>query len=588
MDTAKSKNRQRLVRPLALLAGALIAAAALSAPANAAPADGGQQVTKNVAPSKAHQRTTRPVVTNIAPRRVTIGKTLTIRGRNFSRVGSRNTVVFLRHGKRVGSAKAKSATTKRLTVTIPAKLERRLASKAGARIATHFQLRVVVTESKKAGKRGKVTRRSRIYTSNRLAPVIAPRPMKTPTPTPTPTSTTPQNVTPQVAPTSQPVTPEPTSTPGPTVNDYLACDGTITQIEPDNDNDGTPDAVDPDDDNDLLPDTQEKGLRLNPCDADSDGDGVEDGYEYQSALDLNNDDYQEANQVLPSPDKRPYANPLYQDADVDYDGDGLTLKDEFALWQYTYQVNHTAERTLTPLSYSDGEQYSLSTLENGTGRRQPTMTVTAYTPPQSFRAWADLSGYGAPQLFEVDGAHVRGALDLFDADRDGVVTTVPSGDQMRSEQYYWNLDNDNWVSDDERDEDSDGLTNWDEAHGRLTSGYWKDCYSNEAPYPVQYPSTSPVDSDSDGDGVRDGADDQDFDDVPNVMELSRNMAGNRPVQNGCFVGSSPALSRTPHKTYVNPFNPCLPDVDSRTCQRHPATGQAYPPFDADWRPHVLN
>ena len=29
------------------------------------------------------------------------------------------------------------------------------------------------------------------------------------------------------------------------------------------------------------------------------------------------------------------------------------------------------------------------------------------------------------------------------------------------------------------------------------------------------------DEDSDGDGVRDGADDQDHDDVPNVMECSR-------------------------------------------------------------------
>ena len=93
------------------------------------------------------------------------------------------------------------------------------------------------------------------------------------------------------------------------------------------DSDGTPNRVDTDDDNDLLPDTLEKSLRLDPCNADTDGDGVEDGYEYQSAKDLNDDEYQNPNAYLPYPAKTPYPNPLYKtDADTDYDGDTLTLE----------------------------------------------------------------------------------------------------------------------------------------------------------------------------------------------------------------------------------------------------------------------
>jgi hypothetical protein len=483
-----------------------------------------------------------PTISKVAPKTTYVGETLTIQGKYFTRGKGKNSVWFKRDKGKSLLVKAGVSTTRKLQVVIPKSLEKYMVIKAGQPAATRFRLRVL---SKRLGK---------AFTPTGRSPMIGPeRPKDT--------------------------GPAPTDADG-------DCDG-----------DGVKNGVDADDDNDMLPDTQELALKLNPCSPDSDGDGVEDGYEYQSALDLNNDDYQEANKVLPYPGKRPYPNPLYADADTDYDGDGLTLAEEQALWRYTYQVNHTATRTLVPLSYSDGAQYSLSTLAGGTGRRQPTMSVAAYTPPQSFRAWADLTGYGTPQLFDPNGNHTaRTAYDLFDMDHDGVVTTVPrafdgsppSGSQLRAERTYWDLDDDNWVSDDERDEDADGLTNFDETHGRLTYEYWRACYSIEQPYPVAYPGTSPVDADTDGDGILDGADDQDFDDVPNVMELSRNMAGNRPIQLSCSVGNTPALAPGDLNTWVNPFNPCLPDVESRTCQRHPQIGLAYPPFDADWKRHILN
>ena len=97
---------------------------------------------------------------------------------------------------------------------------------------------------------------------------------------------------------------------------------------------------------------------------------------------------------------------------------------EYKLWKYTYEVNHTATRTLSPLSYSDGTQYSLSALENGDGRRQPTMPAGSYLPPQDFRAWADSTGYGTVLLRPDSTARPRAIdRDLFDMDRDMTVDT---------------------------------------------------------------------------------------------------------------------------------------------------------------------
>ena len=91
-----------------------------------------------------------------------------------------------------------------------------------------------------------------------------------------------------------------------------------------------------------------------------------------------------------------------------------------------------------------------------------------------------------------------------------------------SELYYNDLDGDGYLSDDERDEDADGLTNYDESHGRMyRRRTGTSCYSDEKPYHVAYAGTDIADADTDGDGVRDGADDQDHDDIPNLAELSR-------------------------------------------------------------------
>ena len=111
-------------------------------------------------------------------------------------------------------------------------------------------------------------------------------------------------------------------------------------------------------------------------------------------------------------------------------------------------------------------------------------------------------------------------------DRNGGAPRRADRRQERAEATYWDLDADGYVSDDERDEDADGLNNYYEVGGPMTAGLWNGCYPSEGEYPIKYAGTKAYDADSDGDGILDGADDQDFDDVPNIMELSRNMAGN--------------------------------------------------------------
>jgi hypothetical protein len=494
-----------------------------------------------VVPATAGAAVKTPVITKVTPKTANVGDKLVIYGKYFRLGRGKNRVLFKRTGGHSVFIKAGVSTKRRMTLVIPKRLEHYMAQPGGHPAATRFRLRVLTAKLSKR------------FTTGKNSPLIGPKKAKTSGPGPI--------------------------TPAPPEGD---CDG-----------DGLTNNVDTDDDNDLLPDTQEVALKLDPCSGDTDGDGVEDGYEYQSALDLNNDDYQQTNKIVPYPGKKPYPNPLYADASVDYDGDGLSLQDEYQLWKYTYTVDHTAARTLSPLSYSDGTQYSLSTLAGGDGVRTPNQPVATYLPPQQFKQWANANGYGTTYLYSLTGLHsVRNPYDLYDFDRNGVVTTTPANGQRTSEKYFWDYDKDTFVSDDERDEDADGLPNYEEESnrggGRNTPEYWKGCYSEEGVYPVQYAGTSMVDADTDGDGILDGADDQDHDDVPNIMELSRNMASGIAVVRGCSTTGA-TLNNGPEKGFVNPFNPCLPDINSRTCQQHPFISEDFPPYDENGAAYyVLN
>ncbi len=105
----------------------------------------------------------------------------------------------------------------------------------------------------------------------------------------------------------------------------------------------------------MLSNGLEVALGTDPCKADSDGDGVSDGYEYQSALDLNRT-AGSSTIPWPYPGKRPYPNPLdASDPNVDFDGDSLTLIEE-----YLGSV-HIGFASLAQIHYSDGKQTTVVT-----------------------------------------------------------------------------------------------------------------------------------------------------------------------------------------------------------------------------------
>lgn len=251
--------------------------------------------------SAAAKKTTKiPTISSVAPMKLGVGDTLTIRGKNYRAGARRNSVVFKRDGSRAVFVKAGSATSTVLKVKVPTSLLQYLPKVGGQAAASRFRLRVLAA------------RFSRGYTPLGKSPTIGPA------------STA-----------GAPTTPaggaiDPAATPP------------ADLAPPDCDGDGTPDASDGDDDNDLLSDTLEVAIKTGPCNADSDADGMLDGFEYQSAIDLNN-----GVGSLPYPGKRPYPNPLNADGTTDYDGDGLTAAQEHALWRY---VGPSA----LPLSYSAG------------------------------------------------------------------------------------------------------------------------------------------------------------------------------------------------------------------------------------------
>jgi hypothetical protein len=471
-----------------------------------------------------------PKITRVQPMRVSVGGLLTISGTDFKAKRGQNTVIFQAGNGRTAFAKPVRASRTKLVVRVPAAAARLLKVASSAQQPTRLKLRVL------AGKFSK-------FTPRRLSPIVT----------------------------------------------GIGSDGPGGPGGPG----GTPNVVcnsSSDHDGDLLSNSVEiNTTKTDPCLRDTDGDGVEDGFEYQSALDLNDDEHQSPNTALPYPGKRPYPNPLDpSDANTDYDRDVLTLSEEQRLWNYAIAIGEAA-RTLSPLYYSDGSQASLYTRRSD-GRRVPNTQVTGYNRHQAWVDWTIGNGYRNVELSDGspwwDHDTTRNTYGIFDFNRDGVESVAPPTGSYWSEVYYFDYDNDGFVSDNERDEDADGLTNYEETHGRLSGwAYWAGCYSAEKEFPVHYTGTDVTDPDSDGDGVRDGADDQDHDDIPNLLEVSRIMASgidDRGTGDCTPRTGLPTPPNTHHaSTYgrVNPFNPCLPATWSRTCDLHPGFGDAPAPFD---------
>jgi IPT/TIG domain-containing protein len=369
----------------------------------------------------------RPTVSSVAPLTLAVGDMLTIRGKNFAAGKNKTTVMFKRDGSPAISVKVAEATTTRLKLIVPSAVAKYFATTDGAARPTKFRLRVL-------GKRF-----AKSFTSVAMSPLVGPAnasadDAKRPgTPAPGAAATAPGSAA--VAPAAPP---------------------------PDCDGDGIIDGIDGDDDNDRLADTTEVTLKTDPCNRDTDGDGNEDGWEYYSALDLNNT----GGPPLPYPGKRPYPNPLDPtDAATDYDGDGLTSSQEHALWQ-------KFGARAVPLNFSDGTKFS--------GPQ-----VLAPVDPQLVHLNID-SGHDSP----------KEQAELSDDEKDS------DGDRLG-----------NW------DEANGRMTPgfWP-ANYPLEQQFSPFYQHLSTP---MYASLDYLDPDSDGDTILDGDDDQDHDTVNNVNELER-------------------------------------------------------------------
>ncbi len=87
----------------------------------------------------------RPAIKIVAPMRARVGHTITIRGRGFSAVRKRNTVVFGRKGTRVAFAKPRRASKTKLVVTIPASVAALLHRDGAVVVPTRLNLRVITS-----------------------------------------------------------------------------------------------------------------------------------------------------------------------------------------------------------------------------------------------------------------------------------------------------------------------------------------------------------------------------------------------------------------------------------------------------------
>lgn len=171
--------------------------------------------------------------------------------------------------------------------------------------------------------------------------------------------------------------------------------------------DGVPDASDLDDDNDLLTDVEEAKIGTDLCNPDTDGDGVSDYYEYRVATELN------GGPVLVFPGRAPYPNPLVGDSGTDFDGDGMTMTQEYAAWRYTGRMDRfysdANQDSDADGIYDDEEDEDGDLLPNGVE-----LKLFNGTRPLDFL------------VTDTDGDGLCDGLD--DQDHDGPATPVASAD----------------------------------------------------------------------------------------------------------------------------------------------------------------
>jgi IPT/TIG domain-containing protein len=344
-----------------------------------------------------------PVIKKISPLKLHIGETMTITGHGFRKGKGVNTIVFQRTGQPAVFVTSSTSTKTKITVKVPAKLASFLATKQSTPVATRFRIRVLAR------------RFSKSFTSTKLSPVIEPAVGST---SPTGKSG---------------------ATPAPALTPLQQCQAAAAaDFAGDQDADGMPNGI-------------ELAYGVDPCNPDTDGDGITDGYEYESARDLNAHDSSVSGR--PYPGSRPWPNPLDpSDAGDDFDGDGLTMGEEYTLWRYK-------GGTFPLTQYSDGSQSSGGRVATFVGDPLDLNHNGSLTDDER-----DADGDGLSNIVEL---HVRGPVSWWSA----VLGESPYVLRHFAPPSATNPDSDgDGVLDGADDQDDDGYSNVTEMQLRRGSG----------------------------------------------------------------------------------------------------------------------
>lgn len=400
-----------------------------------------------------------PTVKKVTPLKAGIGDKLRLTGAHFRKGTGRNYVVFKRVGGRALFVKAGKSTTRTVQVTIPAKLLNMFLQKSGVPQPTKFRLRIMASRLAKS------------YTKVGMSPTISP-----------------------------------TSSAQGTAGD---CDG-----------DGVANGKDNDDDNDLLSDSTEAQIGTDPCKRDTDGDGMSDGWEWQSAKDRNGGTY---------PKAKPSPNPIDdKDAAVDADGDGLTNLEEYTAWA-TFGGN------AFPLSYSGGNPASAGRGAPPAGQEYLDRDGNGYLT--DFERDAD--GDGIANMDESHGLMTGASTQLA-----RLITTQAEWD---ARVYDFGIFNSAYLNLAEKQAKQDPVR----CAGINQVPFY--CIDRVSGGEIGVINTQKVDTldwlsaDSDGDGISDGADDVDHDGVPNMAEYQRML-------------TAPYSQRK-----LAPLDACTPSIDNGAC-----------------------
>ena len=272
-----------------------------------------------------------------------------------------------------------------------------------------------------------------------------------------------------------------------------------------------------------------------PVDGDCDLDGIKNGVDPDDDNDALTDDLE----ALPA-----HTDPCKADTDGDTVADGY----EF------YSAKDINDKAL-PYPGKKPWPNPLDSTDAGIDHDQDGLLMT-----DEYLLWKYYGNLSVPLIYSAGDQH-----------------SVEEAAPAQIELAYMDMDRNGRLSDDERDGDGDGLTNWDEAHGRMTQGWWDAMYDGQAPgtkketrYPLTYPDVSIFDPDSDGDGRKDGEDDQDHDGLSNAFEVAR--PGNWGATHTTFIDPLPNVDPTLNPwARVQPYNPCKP-VWSDVCHKHPPFG----------------